>query len=103
MTGGRKPELTAEIDDYSIVGEIGIKKTSSIGNSDNHRLTLIRLFKINVLIMVVPREYGLREGCKPSTTPRLRTRVLAPGHGRQVARMDSRWMGDEGAALTGSA
>ena len=67
MARGRKSSLTAKIDNYSTGGEIGIKKTSSIGNSDNHRLTLIRLFKINVLIMVVPREYGLREGCKPST------------------------------------
>ena len=58
---------------------------------------------INGLRMSMAREGVLREGCKPSTTPRLRTRVLAPGHGRQVARMDSRWMGDEGAALTGSA
>ena len=34
MTRGRKSELTAEIDDYSIVGGIGIKRTSIVGTSE---------------------------------------------------------------------
>ena len=45
MTGGRKPELTAEIDDYSIVGEIGVKMTSTVGTLENHSLMLVRLCK----------------------------------------------------------
>ena len=32
MTGGRKSELTAKTDDYSTVGEIGVKMTSTIRN-----------------------------------------------------------------------
>ena len=39
---GRKSELTAEIDDYSIVGEIGIKMTSTIRTLANHALTPAR-------------------------------------------------------------
>ena len=38
----RKSELTAEIDDYSIVGEIGIKMTSTIRTLANHALTPAR-------------------------------------------------------------
>ena len=45
MAGGRKSSLTAEIDDYSIVGEIGVKRTSTVGTSENHSLMFVRLCK----------------------------------------------------------
>ena len=63
---GRKSELTAEIDDYSIVGGIGIKRTSIVGTSQNHSLMFVRLCKINGSCMSVVRERRSREGCKPS-------------------------------------
>ena len=42
MTGGRKSELTAKTDDYSTVGEIGVKMTSTIRTLENHELTPVR-------------------------------------------------------------
>ena len=42
MTGGRKSESTARIDDYSTVGEIGVKRTSTIRTLENYELTPIR-------------------------------------------------------------
>ena len=45
MAGGRKSSVTAEIDDYSIGGEIGVKMTSTVGASENHSLVFVRLCK----------------------------------------------------------
>ena len=45
MTRGQKSELTAEIDDYSIGGEIGVKRTSHVGNLVNDLLAFVRLIK----------------------------------------------------------
>ena len=45
MTGGRKSELTAKTDDYSTVGEIGVKRTSPVGNLVNDSLAFVRLIK----------------------------------------------------------
>ena len=41
MAGGRKSELTAEINDSCTGGEIGVKRTSSRGTTENHHLEFI--------------------------------------------------------------
>ena len=38
---GRKSSLTAKIDNYSTGGEIGVKRTSSRGTTENHHLEFI--------------------------------------------------------------
>ena len=38
-----RKRFAAEIDDYSIVGEIGVKMTSAVGNLANYSLAFVRL------------------------------------------------------------
>ena len=75
MAGGRKSSLTAEIDDYSIVGEIGVNITSVRETFGQPSVDAHKAMQIRKLCMSVVRERSSREGCKPSTILQDTTRL----------------------------